>query len=73
MPYPTIDDLPPAVRHPPSAAACQEIFCSAFNNAWQSYAFQDPQRHEETAFRVAWAAVKKTVRKGWRCLVPRGW
>ncbi len=55
MPYATIDDLPPAVRHLPLHA--QEIFRAAFNAAWDSYG------EEETAFRVAWAAVKKRYRK----------
>ncbi len=59
MPYATIDDLPPAVRHLPVHA--QEIFRAAFNAAWDSYAGREPQ--EETAFRVAWAAVKKSYRK----------
>ena len=56
MPYPTIGDLPPAVRHLPVHA--QEIFRAAFNAAWDSYGGD-----EETAFRVAWAAVKKRYRK----------
>jgi cation transport regulator len=55
MPYATIDDLPPAVRHLPVHA--QEIFRAAFNAAWDNYG------DEETAFRVAWAAVKKRYRK----------
>ncbi len=55
MPYATIDDLPPAVRHLPVHA--QEIFRAAFNAAWDSYG------DEETAFRVAWGAVKKSYRK----------
>jgi cation transport regulator len=55
MPYATIDDLPPAVHHLPVHA--QEIFRAAFNAAWDSYG------DEETAFRVAWAAVKKRYRK----------
>lgn len=61
MPYATIEDLPPAVRHLPPHA--QEIFLAAFNSAWQSYADRGPDRQEETAFRVAWAAVKKQYRK----------
>jgi cation transport regulator len=55
MPYETISDLPPAVRRLPPHA--QEIFLSAFNSAWDSYG------KEATAFRVAWAAVKKRYRK----------
>ena len=56
MPYATIDDLPPAVRHLPTHA--QEIFRAAFNAAWDSYGGD-----EATAFRVAWAAVKQRYRK----------
>ena len=61
MPYATIDDLPPSVRHLPRHA--QEIFRAAFNAAWRSYAERDPQTQEEIAFRVAWAAVTKRYRK----------
>lgn len=61
MPYETIEDLPPAVRGLPRHA--QEIFRSAFNAAWQSYADRGPGEQEEVAFRVAWAAVKKRYRK----------
>ena len=56
MPYATVDDLPPAVRHLPLHA--QEIFRAAFNSAWDSC-----EGDEKTAFRVAWAAVKKRYRK----------
>ena len=56
MPYATLDDLPPAVRHLPVHA--QEIFRAAFNNAWAEYGGD-----EETAFRVAWAAVKQRYQK----------
>ncbi|HEV2337082.1 MAG TPA: ChaB family protein [Stellaceae bacterium] len=55
MPYATIDELPPAVRHLPLHA--QEIFRAAFNAAWDSYG------DEQTAFRIAWAAVKRRYRK----------
>ncbi len=61
MPYTTTADLPPAVRHLPPHA--QEIFLSAFNNAWRTYADRGLREQEETAFRVAWAAVKKQYRK----------
>ena len=59
MPYTTTADLPPAVRHLPPHA--QEIFLATFNNAWETYADRGPQAQEEIAFRVAWAAVKKTI------------
>ncbi|MGC2413728.1 MAG: ChaB family protein [Stellaceae bacterium] len=61
MPYQSLDEMPPAIRSLPRHA--QEIFRAAFNAAWQSYADQGPQAQEETAFRVAWAAVKKRYRK----------
>lgn len=61
MPYATASDLPAAARRLPPHA--QEIFLSAFNNAWQTYADRGPHAQEEIAFRVAWAAVKKHYRK----------
>lgn len=61
MPYASTSELPPAVRRLPPHA--QEIFLSAFNSAWQSYADRRPDAQEETAFRVARAAVKKRYRK----------
>jgi len=61
MPYASIEDLPDSVRgHLPEHAA--EIYRSAFNHAWVSYADRGPDR-EEIAHRVAWAAVKKRYRK----------
>ena len=71
MPYATTSDLPPAVRRLPLHA--QEIFLSAFNGAWQSYADHDPHEQEEIAFRVAWAAVKKQYRKQGDRWVSKGW
>ena len=56
MPYATLDDLPPAAQHLPVHA--QEIFRAAFNAAWDEYGGD-----EETAFRVAWAAVKRRYEK----------
>ncbi|MGA7262133.1 MAG: ChaB family protein [Stellaceae bacterium] len=47
------------------------MFLSAFNSAWQSYADRGPHEQEETAFRVAWAAVKKRYRKRDETWVPR--
>ena len=66
MPYKSVNDLPESVRNhlPPHA---QEIYLEAFNNAWKEYA--DPAKRrgsttqEETAYRVAWAAVKDTYLK----------
>jgi cation transport regulator len=61
MPYPTNEDLPPALRRslPPHA---QDIYREAFNHAWRQYA-GEAARQEEIAHRVAWAAVKKRYRK----------
>lgn len=60
MPYDSISELPGSVRdHLPEHA--QEIFLEAFNSAWDQYA--DRSDREETAFRVAWSAVKQKYRK----------
>lgn len=71
MPYSTASDLPPAARGLPPRA--QEIFLSAFNNAWQTYADRGPQAQEEIAFRVAWAAVKKHDHKRGDVWVANAW
>ena len=56
MPYKKTSDLPSSVRDhlPPKA---QEIYMKAFNNAYEEY------DNEETAFKVAWSAVKKKYKK----------
>lgn len=62
MPYASLESLPPAIRlHLPLHA--QEIYLSAFNNAWDYYGRHDPFRREEIARRVAWAAVKRRYGK----------
>jgi cation transport regulator len=62
MPYATNDELPASVQaHLPLHA--QDIFRSAFNNAWVTYAAHAPSRIEEIAHRVAWAAVKRRYHK----------
>jgi cation transport regulator len=70
VPYACNEDLPPSVRaHLPPPA--QDIYRAAFNRAWQTYASTAPDRLEEIAHRIAWAAVKKRYQKfgsGW---VPR--
>jgi cation transport regulator len=60
MPYATNDDLPASVRDhlPPHA---QDIFREAFNHAFSAHA-GEPDR-EERAFRIAWAAVKRSYEK----------
>ena len=56
MPYDSKKDLPEAVKDSlPSHA--QEIFKEAFNSASKEY------DEEETAFKVAWSAVKKKYEK----------
>jgi cation transport regulator len=66
MPYRTNEDLPSGVRDHLQSHA-QDIFREAFNHAWQQYA--DPEKRklggsrEDTARRVAWAAVKKKYHK----------
>lgn len=57
MPYQTLEDLPDSVQsHLPKHA--QEIFRAAFNHALEEY------KEEESAFRVAWSAVKRDYQKG---------
>ena len=67
MPYASVQELPASVRdHIPGHA--QEIYKEAFNNAWREYADTADRRgdatREETAHRVAWAAVKEKYAKG---------
>jgi cation transport regulator len=66
MPYAKRSELPAGVRNnlPPKA---QNIFMEAFNNAWDRYEDPSDRRgdasREETAMRIAWAAVKRTYTK----------
>jgi cation transport regulator len=62
LPYGSVEDLPPPVQaHLPLHA--QEIYLSAFNNAWTEYAARGPAQRESTAHRVTWAAVKRKYQK----------
>ncbi len=62
MPYALIEDLPEPIRtHLPFHA--QEIYRGAFNAAWRTYSDRPPEAREETAHRIAWAAVKQRYRK----------
>ena len=64
MPYPSVSDLP-APLHAHLPAHAQEIYRSAFNNAWIEYGDRGPTLRERIAHRVAWAAVKrKYVKSG---------
>jgi cation transport regulator len=70
LPYASNEDLPLSLRlHLPPHA--QDIFRSAFNHAWETYGRTEPERTEEIAHRVAWAAVKKKYRKAGDVWVPR--
>lgn len=66
MPYDKLGDLPESVIHVLPRHA-QEIYLATFNHAWDTY--QDPAdrkgdaSREETAHKVAWAAVKQQYEK----------
>jgi cation transport regulator len=66
MPYDSIAELPKPVRESLPKRA-QQIYRRVFNSAWEEYA--DPKRRrsgasrEETAHKVAWAAVKESYEK----------
>jgi cation transport regulator len=66
MPYHKVKELPDPVRGNLPRHA-QEIYQAAYNNAWDEY--KDPEDREgdasrdETARKVAWAAVKKSYKK----------
>lgn len=62
MPYKTLSDLPDSVRDNLPVHA-QEIYKEAFNSAFEEYKERGPEGREETAHKVAWAAVKKKYRK----------
>jgi len=66
MPYESVDELPDAVKDNLPGHA-QEIYMAAFNNAWDEYRKPEKRREgtsrEETAHRVAWAAVKNKYEK----------
>lgn len=67
MPYKNRSELPESVQHVLPAHA-QDIYKEAFNNAWIQYLHKEDRRdnasREETAHRVAWAAVKNDYQKG---------
>ncbi len=66
MPYSKLTDLPDSVRDNLPKHA-QEIYQEAYNSAWDQYKDPEDRRadatREETAHRVAWAAVKKSYEK----------
>jgi len=66
MPFKSKSDLPKQVKSAlPSKA--QEIYESAYNNAYDRYKDKNKRRgdesREETAGRVAWSAVKRKYKK----------
>jgi len=66
MPYKELTDLPEMVRNVLPVHG-QEIYRAAYNNAWDEYKKpedrMDDNTREETAHKVAWAAVKKVYHK----------
>lgn len=66
MPYERLEDLPNRVRENLPRHA-QEIYRSAYNNAWEQYKEPEERRgaesREEAAHKVAWAAVKNKYEK----------
>lgn len=66
MPYKSLSDLPDNVKNNLPKHA-QEIYRAAFNSAWNEYKDSDKRQgdtpREETAHKVAWAAVKKKYEK----------
>lgn len=69
MPYKTREELPEPVRKALSDVPhAQDIYKEAYNNAWDQYADAEDRRgesgREETAYAVAWSAVKEKYEKG---------
>ncbi len=66
MPYKNTNDLPDSVKDNLPKHA-QQIYMDAFNSAWDEYDQPGERRggasREETAHKVAWAAVKKKYEK----------
>ncbi len=66
MPYKTDTELPESVRNALPKHA-QDIYRKAYNSAWDEYADASKRRgdesQEETAHKVAWAAVKDKYEK----------
>lgn len=66
MPYKKLSELPEQVKNAlPNHG--QEIYRAAYNNAWDEYKKASDRRdgssREETAHKVAWAAVKNVYQK----------
>jgi cation transport regulator len=68
MPYRSNADLPPSLRrHLPDHA--QDIYQEAFNHAYEAHV--GGPRQEEAAYRIAWAAVKRSYVKVGEAWVSR--
>jgi cation transport regulator len=67
MPYKSTNELPESVKSVLPEHA-QAIYKEAFNSAYEEYKDKEDRRddasREETAHKVAWAAVKKSYHKG---------
>jgi len=62
LPYASVDKLPASIQvHLPFHA--QKIYLAAFNNAWKDYSAGSLRQREQTAHRIAWAAVKRKYLK----------
>ena len=70
MPYHSVAELPDSVKDNLPKHA-QEIYKEAYNSAWDEYKDAADRRgdasREETAHRVAWAAVKQKYEKNDDC------
>lgn len=66
MPYHQLSELPDTVKDNLPKHA-REIYKEAYNSAWQEYKNPEDRQgdasREETAHRVAWAAVKQEYKK----------
>ena len=66
MPYKKLDELPEQVKSVLPVHG-QEIYRAAYNNAWEEYKSPEDRKEdntrEETAHKVAWAAVKNVYHK----------
>ncbi len=66
MPYDNLKDLPDSVQNALPKHA-QEIYQAAYNSAWDEYKDKEDRKddasREETAHKVAWAAVKQKYEK----------
>jgi cation transport regulator len=66
MPYKKNSQLPEGVKNNLPGKA-QDIYREAYNSAWEEYSDPEDRRgdasREETAHRIAWAAVKKQYEK----------